>query len=211
MLSLLLALALPASAASHEINFEAGWLNSSDTAWNRFSTSDMYGTYGLRVGVAFHPRIAAIAGWQHGVSGVTIYTGDFESEEYYEEGEEGGVISTGFYGDQFTLGLKGDVELAKWLHPYATVQAVGLRAIARLDDDQSDDENPGQVQRSGFTGGGLVSLGVDFPIGLGKANTIAIAPYTELGYGLLAPLKLAELGSVQMRGFTGRVGVGLRF
>lgn len=200
MLSLLLLLLSPAHAADHEINVEAGWLGADDDAWAVFSESGLYGTGGLRIGYAFHPRIAAIAGWQRGRAGAEVYVPGFEEAPLF----------SGFAADQFTLGVKADVKVFEWLHPYATVQGDLLRAVARFDDDLSEDDNPGQIKAAGVTGGALFTAGLDFPIEI-RQSGLAIAPYAELGYGLLAPVTLGDFGDVHLGGFTGRTGVGLRF
>lgn len=200
MLALLLALG-SASAATNEIDLEAGWFGSSDAGWDLFSEADLYGTWGFRLGYAVHPRIAIIGGAQFGKTGQTV-------ESYSTEDRS--TFYTGFYGDTFTLGAKGDVQVASWLHPYVTVQGVGLRGLARFDDDRAHDDNASQVQVAGFTGGVLGTVGLDFPIALGHSG-FAVSPYTEFGYGWTAPLALGDVGSVQLSGFTGRAGVGLRF
>lgn len=198
-----------AQAAEHELDVEAGWLHSPDQAWDTFSESELYGTLGLRIGYAFHPRLAAIVGWQHGNTGAELGAGDDDEYDALTASYPN-PLTAAFYGDQVTAGIKGDVQLAEWFHPYATLQAAAMHGVARFDDDPDRDDNLTQVQGGGWTGGGLVAAGAEFPIPLGNSG-LSLAPYTELGYGLYAPLKLGDFGSVDLRGFTGRAGIGLRF
>ncbi|MDP2304854.1 MAG: hypothetical protein Q8P18_02375 [Pseudomonadota bacterium] len=208
MISLLVTLASPAAASSNELSFEVGWIGANDPAWDLFSSGDSLASVGLRGGFAVHPNVAIIAGWQHATNGATVYfngAGE-EDDDYYDES---GSFRAALYTDQITVGSKADVKVFKWLHPYVTAQVVGMRGLARLDDDSNDDENLTQVQRAGLTGGFLAGGGLDFIIRV--RGQVAIAPYVELGYGWLAPMVLPDLGSVQFSGFAGRTGVGVRF
>ena len=202
-------LGAPAAAATHELDVEAGWLHSPDQGWNTFSESDVYGTLGVRVGVAFHPRLTAIVGWQHGKTGAVLGSDGYDEEGYYQE-NAAAELTAAFFGDQLTAGVKGDIEVAPWFHPYAALQAAGMHGVARFDDDPERDDNITQVQGGGFTGGGIATIGFDFPITLGNSG-LALTPYTEFGYGIYAPLTLGDFGSVDLRGFAGRAGIGLRF
>ncbi|MFZ5477843.1 MAG: hypothetical protein ACOZNI_13800 [Myxococcota bacterium] len=201
-----------ALAADDEISVELGWIGAHDRAWDVFSRGDSYGTVGLRVGKEVHDRVAIVAGWQHGTVGADVESDDDGDDYDYDTGDTGlssGSFRAAFYGNQLTLGAKADVELLPWLHPYATVQGVGVVAVVRFDDDLDDDENATQVQRTGFSGGLLAAGGVDFPIRV--KGDVAIAPYLELGYGFVAPIRFDELGEVGFGGFAGRTGVGVRF
>lgn len=203
MLAILIALA-PAWAASHEIDVEAGWVGSPDPALSVYSDSPLLGSVGLRAGYALTERLAVIGGWQRGRVGHELYAADSTGED------DGGSLRAGLTTDQITLGLKGDVRIAKWLYPYATAQGDLAVLTARFDDDAEVDDNPGQVKGTGVTGGFALAAGVEFPIGLGDLG-IAVAPYTEFGYTWLAPTALGDFGELAIRGFSGRAGVGLRF
>jgi hypothetical protein len=208
MLSLLCALAAPALASSNEISFEVGWLGATDPAFDTFSNGNTLGSLGLRAGYAVHPNVAIIAGWQHATNGATVDVPGTENTDadYYGSGTS---FQTALYTDQISVGSKADVKVWKWLHPYVTAQVVGMRGLARLDDDSGDDENLTQVQRAGLTGGFLAGGGLDFLIRV--RGDVYIAPYVEVGYGWMAPLALKDLGTVQFSGFSGRSGVGVRF
>jgi hypothetical protein len=205
--ALLLVASAPAFAASREVDVELGWQGSSDPAFGLFSTGASLGSVGIRAGWAVHPRVALIAGWQHGTTGVDV------GYEYDTTTSGGGIPAGGYqtalYSDTITFGAKADLEVKRWLHPYATVQGAGMRALVRLDDDSTDDENLTQIQRVGITGGAIGAAGVEFPIRLNAS--MALAPYVELGYGWYAPATFADLGTLQFSGFAGRAGAGLRF
>lgn len=203
MLAALLALALPAAAATHEVSFEVGWIGAYDPAWDVFSGGNSLPSYGLRLGFAVHDNVALIAGWQHAVNGGSVGLDGYEDYGYERE------FQAAMYTDQINVGAKADVKVWSWFHPYVTAQAVGMRGLARLDDDARDDENLTQVQVAGLTGGFTGAAGLDFLIPI--KGRVAIAPYIELGYGWMAPLALRDLGSVQFGGFAGRSGVGVRF
>jgi hypothetical protein len=203
-------LAFAAHAATNEVSFDLGWVGASDPAWDFFSDADTLPSYGVRLGYAVHPNVAVIAGWQHAVNGASVgLPGLAGSSDYEYDDYDDGHVTAAMYSDQILLGAKGDVKIWSWLHPYATVQAVGMRGLVRMDDDPGDDENLTQVQVAGVTGGVEGALGLDFLIPVKGRWKIGL--YTELGYGWLAPMRLEDLGSVQFAGFAGRAGVGVRF
>ncbi|MES2640293.1 MAG: hypothetical protein V4850_12440 [Myxococcota bacterium] len=205
LLSLLCAAVSPAAAATHEVSFELGWLGANDPAWDTFSAADSLNSFGLRAGFAVHPNVAVIAGWQHATHGADVYS-ESDGDDYNSQQDS---FQTAMYTDQITVGSKADVKVFKWLHPYVTAQVVGMRGLARLDDDRNDDENLTQIQRAGLTGGFLAGGGLDFLIPV--RDNVSIAPYVEVGYGWLAPMAFQDLGTVQFSGFSGRAGVGVRF
>jgi len=210
-----------AFAAQHEVDLEVGWLLNRSTSWNRVSDGSTFPSVGVRVGARLHRNVAAIAGWQHGQTGVSVRPdsdGDtyYYYEDYYtdgtsyDEGRPNGNFRTAFYGDTFTLGAKGDVVVNEYFVPYLTVQGALQRGLLRVDADASDDENLGQIQKSAVTGGFVGALGAECPVALGTSG-IAVAPYVEVGYAWLAPLKFESIGSLEQGGFAGRAGFGLRF
>ena len=209
-MSILLAfVASPAFAVSNEIDLQLAWLGANDPRWDSFSGSNTYATGGLRVGYALTPRLAAVIGWQHGVDGVVIdASGGYADEDQETVGDT--TFKSVFFGDRWSLGLKGDVALTRWFHPYATLSGAVLRGLAKLDEEAGDDDNLNQLKGAGLTGGGEAALGVEFQIRVGDKGR-AVAFTTELGYGLYAPVKLGDFGAVQFDGFAGRVGTGVRF
>ena len=204
----LLSLAFTAQAASNELSVELGWFSSSDPSFAYFNDGYTMPAFGLRGGIAVHPNITIIGGYRGGATGGSVTGGD-DDTYYGEESYGGSDFNTGLWAHQASVGAKADFKLWKWLHPYAAVQGVGSLGMIRLDDQPGDDENLTQVERIGFTGGFNTALGLDFPIKI--RDRWAIAPYLEMGYEWLAPMQFEELGSVQFSGFSGAMGVGVRF
>lgn len=199
-----------------DVSGEVAWIGATDPAWDFFAEGDSLVSYGLRVGYAVHPNVSVLVGWQHAAHGASTsgpaagaellgYEGD---DEYaYYESEQ--AFWAAMYTDQVSVGAKAGATVWKWLHPYGTVQLVGMRGLVRMDDDPNDDENVTQIEVAGLTGGFAAAGGFDILIPV--RGSVAIAPYVEVGYGLLAPMKLEDLGSVQFSGFSGRTGLGVRF
>ena len=156
-----------------------------------------------------HDRVAIIAGWQHSQTGGDISTGSDESYYYYDGGSSS-RFRAAYIGDLISVGAKADLRVNDYFYPYLTAQGAIQLGTVRLDDNADNDQNLGQVQQSGATGGFLAALGAEVPVQLGTSG-IAVAPYLELGYGWFAPMGLEELGSLKLGGFSGRTGFGVRF
>lgn len=188
-------------AADREVSFEVGSLGqAAEDNWSLFSENDALTTVGVRLGYPVHDRLAVVAGWHHGTTGTHVEIGDAEDS----------VLAAAYYADDFTLGVKADWDVASWFRPYATVAAAGQRTMVRMDDDTSVNDNPNQIQRAAFCPGALAAAGLDFRLPFAQGR-MAAASYLELGYQLLAPADLEELGSLQTRGLVFRWGVGMRF
>ncbi len=205
---MLISLLSSALAATNEIDLEVGWLGSGDTTFNRVSDADLLPSYGLRAGLKVHDRVAIIAGWQHSQTGSDIRTNG-EDSDYYDGGSSSSFRAA-YFGDLVSVGAKADVRVNDYFYPYLTAQGAVQLGTVRLDDNADNDQNLGQVQQSGATGGFLAAIGAEVPVQLGTSG-IALAPYLEVGYGWLAPMGLEELGALKLGGFTGRAGFGVRF
>lgn len=205
----LLALPTTALAADRELSFEVGTLGqAAEDNWYLFSESDMLPTVGLRVGYPVMDRLAVVAGWHHGASGTHVQLGD--EAYYYEEYEGSSTLAAAYYADDFTLGVKADWDVATWFRPYATVAFASQLTRVRLDDDTSVDDNPNQIEKSAFSPGALGAAGLDFRVPFAQGR-MAVASYLELGYQVLSPADMEELGTLQTRGMVFRWGVGMRF
>ncbi len=206
------ALALPSAAiaADHEISLELGTIgHGPDDNWFLVNDyNDYLGVYGVRLGYAVHDRVAIIGGWHHGRSGARVEMGD-EGAYYDEEGMYAN-LGVAYYADTFSLGAKADWPLAVWFHPYATVQALGIRSLVRLDDAPRDDDNLNQIQRSAFSPGGAAAGGLEFRVPMNH-NEWALATHAELGYHIGTRASFDELGSLGNRGLVFRWGLGARF
>lgn len=201
MLSALLLAPASALAADREVSFEVGanGLTAEDN-WFLFSEQDSLTTLGVRVGHPVMDRLAVIAGWHHGAHGTHVSL----------QGTDEAPLAAACYADAFTLGAKADWDVAAWFRPYAAVQAVGQRTLVRLDDDIEVDDNPNQIQRAAFSPGGVAVGGVDLRVPFAQGR-MAVASHLELGYQLLTPADLDELGSLETRGLVFRWGLGMRF
>jgi hypothetical protein len=210
----LLALPGTALAADRELSFEVGTLGQrAEDNWFLFSEKDTLTTVGLRLGYPVMDRLAVVAGWHHGAHGTHVSTGEsYEDTYYYDEeyDEEPGSLAAAYYADDFTLGVKGDWDVATWFRPYATVAFASQLTRARLDDDTGVDDNPNQIEKSAFSPGALGAAGLDFRIPFAQGR-MAAASYLELGYQYLSPADLEELGKLQARGMVFRWGIGMRF
>ncbi len=214
----LAALALPSTAlaADHEISLELGTTgHGPDDNWFLVNDYDDYlGVYGVRLGYAVHERVSVIGGWQRGAHGTRVEMDGYEGygDEYdYDGGNSAGqALAVAYYADTFSLGAKADWGLTTWFHPYATLQALGIRSVVRVDDAPRDDENLNQLQRSAFSPGGAAAGGVEFRIPMNH-NEWALATHAELGYHLATRAGFDELGSLGNRGLVFRWGLGARF
>lgn len=196
--------ASPALAADHEVSLELGSLHANDASWDLFSETETFGTYGVRVGYAFHDRMAAIAGYHRGSTGMTV-----ESTSGGWETDEPPTFQSAFYGDEYTLGVKADLPLSINLRPFVTVQALGVRGLIRLDDDTEHDDNLNQITRSAFAPGGMATGGVDLRIPVAQARYY-LSSSMEFGYGKVLDLDFGDMGTLPMGGFAFRWGVGFR-
>jgi hypothetical protein len=227
-LAALLTTTADAKPKGHEVSLELGSFGAYDPNFDLFSESDAVGTYGARVGYGITKSLTILGSWHHGSDGVSVdYNGYSDEEDSFEDDiydEE--LFRTAFISDQFMLGPKLAWRIRPWIAPYATLQGVGILGRARIDDDFDHDDNPNQIRYTGFAPGGYVAGGVDIkPLKIGK-DGLRLATHLELGYGITSDMTfkqeggtdaelgsgaVAEVGTVNFRGFTMRWGVGVRF
>lgn len=199
-------IAITASAADHEVSIELGSLHNGDEHYDVYQRGDQMPSWGLSAGVKFHDRLAVVGSWHRVRRGSDILLVDYE-----ESFEEANIGRSAFIGDEFTLGVKGDFQVTRWFLPYASVEAMLLRATVRFDDDPDDNESPGQLSNGAAAPGGLFALGIELRIPKGDAP-FTIAFTYEVGYGLVAQLNFSELGDIQPGGgLAMRSGLGVRF
>ena len=118
-------------------------------------------------------------------------------------------MSTTLLTERLDLGVRAEAPITHWFHPFAKLAAVGALSVARLDEDTEDPTNLTQLSRAGFNGGGYLAGGVAFPIHV--RHQVHIVPSLELGYSLLSPIALGNLGSLQQSGVTFRFASGVSF
>lgn len=199
MLALLLALALPAGAADHEISAELGWVRCTDPSWDLFSDNDGVPTRGFRGGVAVHDRVTVLASWGRTTRGATVDVADV------------GSFRSAYLAHTFGVGAKLDAEVGPILRPYVAAQGLAVLGEVRLDEDPDDDDNVGQVRAGGLAPGLLAAGGVELLLPRDETTPFTAAWYLELGYGATASQRFGDLGGFAARGLAVRSGVGLRF
>jgi hypothetical protein len=204
-----------AGAADHEISLELGNLHNGDTAFDLFSRNDVMPSRGVRAGVAVHDRVAVMAGWHRVRRGAAVYSAD----EY--------LFNAAYFANEWTVGVKADVELAPWLLPYVKADAMLYQATMRFDDQPNDRDNAGQVQASALAPGGLFLGGAEIRIPKESAP-FTLAWHIEAGYGIVASHAYtgvnavgtddrggfaddASVGEMAPHGFALRSGLGIRF
>ena len=211
----LLLLSSLASATDLEVNAEVGRLEFAKGHWELFDYNQVQPTFGVRADWHKTSRLGFSASYAHLVTGGHNSTWDYW--DYWEE-EAGSSESTpganegfdaSFRGHLVGLGVRGGMDLWGWFNPYATVEARGLHAVVRLDDDPYDDDNPNQITTRGTTLGGVAALGLD--VRIPTKYGWAISHNLELGYQAMLPLNIGELGSLAVRGLHVRAGAGVRF
>jgi len=208
----LLLLSSLASAADLEVNAEVGRLEIAGGNWDLFDYNEIQTTYGVRADWHKTDRLGFSASYAHFVTG-----GHNSVWDYWEYDDGGSETSPGavegfdaaIRGHLVGLGVRGGVDLWGWLNPYATVEARGLHAAVRLDDDTQDDDNPNQITRRGTTFGGVAALGLD--IRIPSKYRWAVSHNLEIGYQAMLPLGIGELGSLPIYGVHVRAGAGVRF
>ena len=196
------------SGAQHnEVSLELGTLHANDAQWRMFSDPDSLGTWGVRAGWALDDTWSIVGSWHRGARGGTLTwysSGDYDTTE----------IALAIKAMQLAVGPKATWDMADWLRPYATLQAMGMTGRMMMDDDTYDTKNSNQLSVRGWTGGGVVALGFDF-VPVNPTAAWGLGSHLELGYGYLLPMTLTDpnavadggdIGDLRFRGFYLRWG-----
>ncbi len=206
----LLLLSSLASAGDLEVSAEVGRIDLAQGDWDLFDWNSTQATTGLRLEWHQSSRLAFSASYGHFVAGAHNSTWDYwDYEDTYTGPGATEGFDAAFRGHMIGLGVRGGVDLWSWLNPYANLELRGLQGVVRLDDDPYDDDNPNQITIRGTTVGAVAALGLD--IRLAVRQGWAISHHLEMGYEVMAPLNLDEIGKLSFRGFHVRSGLGLRF
>ncbi len=208
----LLLLSSLASAADLEVNLEVGRLDIAKGYWDLFDYNNVQATYGVRADWHKSSRLGFSASYAHFVTGAHNSVWDYwEYDEGGSEDSPGAAegFDAAFRGHVVGLGVRGGVDLWGWFNPYATLEARGLHAVVRLDDDTSDDDNPNQITVRGTTVGAVAAAGMD--IRIPTKYRWAFSHNLEIGYEIMAPLNIDPLGALAVRGLHVRAGFGVRF
>jgi hypothetical protein len=185
-----------------EASVELGNLQNHDDAYTLFSDGVAMPSRGIRGGVRVADRFTVLAGWHRVQRGATVFVAAEGSDRRFH---------AAFFADEFTLGLKADLDVAHFFYPYATVQGMLLRGVMKFDDDERDDEeDPSQIKASAVAPGALLMGGMEFRIPQGSWPLTA-AWHVEAGYGLVASADYGAFGTMRPGGFALRTGLGVRF
>ena len=195
------------------------------TGTSSFDPGGVRGTFGLTGRLQLTRALALDLGLTHSLNGGTrsfdvesadsaAYYEDeeYQDEEYYDDCYDcypSLYASTQMMTERLDFGLRAELPIWSAFRPYAKVAAIGALSIARLDEDTEDTENPTQLSRAGFTGGGYFAAGFSTPIRLN--DTMHILPSVEAGYSAIAPVTLGDLGAIKQSGCTFRFSSGITF
>jgi hypothetical protein len=227
-----LLLAVTGSAHAHELSVEAGSFGATaDDAFGLYSDGFAVGTWGLRGGYGLNRVFSVVGGWHTGRTGADVfaeygdsYADDYDEDDDYDAYGDGYLFSTSLTTHRVALGAKAAWPVRSWVAPYATVQAIGWFATARLDDAPDRDDNPNELTYRAFAPGGLAALGVQLtPFRVVRDARLSV--HLEAGYGHMARLRFEDadnrvagsgqagvpLGDLRFRGLTLNAGVGVAF
>ncbi len=177
------------------------------TEWSSFHPNGRAQTVGITGRMQFTRALALDLGVTHSYEGGTRYFYAYDEES--DEDVDGMEIHTTMVTERLDLGLRAELPISEWVRPYAKVAGVGALHVARLDEDIEDPENTTALSQLGLSGGVYVAGGVATPLRI--HNQIHFVPSMELGYSLLTPVGLGDLGSVKQGGLTFRFSAGVSF
>lgn len=158
-------------------------------------------TAGLRVGYRVAPWITPFVGASANGAGMS---------HFVEEGDTGDLFQTAYYQDQFFGGLKSAWSPLPYFGVYGLAQGQLVLGILRIDDDPDVDDNPGQIELEGATGGLTAALGVQAAAPV-RGDRVDVTFHMEVGYAWNAPLELGDVATLNIQGVFIRTGAGARF
>ncbi len=208
-----------------ELGLEYGMTVNPDERFELFGNPALP-TGGIRAGYKIHPRVAIVGSVHAGQTSAEVdtdgeysYYYDDDDSYYYEYDDEydddysygsGEGFYTRWRSMSLTVGAKADLPVARWFHPYLALSGVGSLASVQMDDDPDVDDNLNQIRERAMHGGGELVGGAEFRIGLGSSGVV-LMPYFDVGYRLMTPVRLGQLGTVPSRGLTEHIGVAVRW
>ena len=158
-------------------------------------------TAGLRVGYRVAPWITPFVGASANGAGMS---------HFVEEGDSGDLFQTAYYQDQFFAGLKSAWAPSPYFGIYGLAQGQLVLGILRIDDDAEVDDNPGQIELEGATGGVTGALGIQAAAPV-RGDRVDVTFHLEVGYAWNAPLELGDVATLNIQGVFIRTGAGARF
>lgn len=161
---------------------------------------------GLRAGYAVTPWLIPFVGASFNGAGMDHY---FENDEAYVD-DYASTFRTAYHEDQFFGGAKVQWSANRYFGLYGLVQGQAVYGLLQIDDDLDTDENPGQLQVDGVTGGFAGALGVEAGAPVAD-DLLAITFFLEGGYAWNAPLLLGDVATLNPQGVMLRGGLGVKF
>lgn len=197
-----------------EARFQIGaFIGSQGAHSSSFNPRGGSATVGLTGRATLRRALDLHVGLVHSASGGTRYfesTDDVVYDEYGYAYEDTTSLeaSTTLTTERVEAGLTAYAPW-EWFQPFARVDGVAAVAVARMDEDTEDPENPTQLTRVGVTGGVYVGGGFATPIRI--KHQVHLVPALEAGYTALAPLTLGDIGSLRRSGYTVRFSTSVAF
>jgi hypothetical protein len=187
----------PAPLKRFAVDAELGKFAYPDDAFARFSNGDAMPLRGFRVGYRFAEHGVAQLGWLHGGRGMTT---DLPNQRSFV---------AAYLVEQLSAGVRVDANFDDVLLPYAAARGLVAVQRARLDDDLTVNDNPGQVQAGAVAPGGELLIGLE--VRVPPDERVAVAFTIEAGYGAVLEAELGDLGGLRSGGAVIHSGLGLRF
>lgn len=114
--------------------------------------------------------------------------------------------------DTVFAGAKVDFDVRNVFYPYVHARAGVAIGQLQLDDDRDRDDNPNQLRTRGVAPSGTFGLGFELMLpDEAKGWPVTPAFFLEAGYMVSGPMRLGDVGSIDLSGVVVRSGVGLRF
>lgn len=167
-----------------------------DSAYGQLNSSGMT-TFGVRAGYAVLPWLVPFVGASFNGAGLTH---NFDTSR----------LQSAYYQDQFFGGAKAQWSPNRYFGVYGLAQGQAVYGLLRLDDDPDADDNAGQVEADGATGGVTGALGLEASAPV-KRDLFAITFHLECGYAWNAPLHLGDVATLDPQGVFLRTGIGAAF
>ncbi len=162
--------------------------------------------FGVRVGYAVQPWLVPYVGATFGGGGMDHY---FENDDAYVD-DYASTFRSAYVEDQFLAGVKFAWQPNRYFGLYGRAQGQLVYGDIRIDDDLDTDDNPGQLEYSGLSGGATGVLGLEAAAPV-AADVFAVTFHLEGGYTWNAPLHLGDVAALDLQGAVIRAGIGARF
>jgi len=187
-------------------------------------------SFGIRGGYGLNSWLTVVGAWHVGGTrnyAESWYNYDDYDYDYEETGEESDVFNRNmgfesfFLHNQISAGPKVDYSVNRWLHPYATAQALVVHSHLTLSDDIDDRDSDVNIRSNGIGLGGTSTVGLEIrtrPI----KRKYSVAVHFESGYVWTTKMSYKvkqstekgdkmPIGDLAFGGTNIRGGIGIRF